>query len=289
MRSAAVRMSRAPARTSQRPATNVAGTRMLRSETRPCSEVRSARWKYQSKGVVRNSVIAVAVISGSRTGSMKPLWLSRSTARRPIGSRRAMGVRAHPACLAARAALIVRVRATTCGRCSGPSIVAKVSPGTPATAKRPETRSGWRKASSNIVLTPIDQPMSTALATPKWSITDSPSSTNSSIPQRSGSSGRWEPPVPRWFQETTRTSQAGSSSAGQVHGLVPRPLQSTTVGPGLVPSGSLVHARRRVPSSESTSWKVTEEVVTARSAEVGMPRLCPRPSRGGGAAQPWAV
>ena len=83
----------------------------------------------------------------------------------------------------------------------------------------PPTRSGWRTASSNMVLTPIDQPMSTARSTPKWSMTDSASSTNSSMPTRCGSVGRSEPPVPRWFQETTRTPQSGSSRAGHAHGL----------------------------------------------------------------------
>ncbi len=104
-----------------------------------------------------------------------------------------------------------------------------------------------------MVLTPIDQPISGACSTPKWSITDSASSTNASIPQCAGSAGRSEPPVPRWFQDTMRTPQSGRRNAGQVHGPVPRPLQSTTVGPSMVPSGSLVHAVRRVPSSDSTS------------------------------------
>ena len=137
---------------------------------------------------------------------------------------------------------------------NGASIVANVSPGTPATANSPDTRSGCRKASSNIVLTPIDQPMTGARSTPKWSITERVSSTNASMPQWAGSAGRSEPPVPRWFHEMTRTPQSGRSSAGQVHGPVPRPLQSTTVGPSMAPSGSLVHAVRRVPSSDSTSW-----------------------------------
>ena len=45
-------------------------------------------------------------------------------------------------------------------------MVEKVSPGTPATANRPVTRSGCRTVSSNMVLTPIDQPIRTDRSTP---------------------------------------------------------------------------------------------------------------------------
>ena len=138
-------------------------------------------------------------------------------------------------------------------------MVAKVSPGTPATAKIPVTRSGWRSASSKAVFTPIDHPITTARSTPKWSITDSASSTNSSMPTRMGSSGRADPPVPRWFHETTRTPQSACSRAGQVQGLTPRPLHSRTVGPSMRPIGSFVHARRRVPSSLRMWWKPTTD------------------------------
>ena len=133
--------------------------------------------------------------------------------------------------------LTVRPCATSRGSFSGASIVANVSPGTPATANRPLTRSGCRKASSNIVLTPIDQPMTGARSMPKWSITDSASSTNASMPQCAGSSGRSEPPVPRWFHDTMRTPQSGRRKAGQVQGPVPSPLHSTTVGPSMTAVG----------------------------------------------------
>ena len=43
----------------------------------------------------------------------------------------------------------------------GAPMEAKVSPGTPPTASRPVTRSGCSTATSNIVFTPIDQPIST--------------------------------------------------------------------------------------------------------------------------------
>ena len=56
---------------------------MLLSETRACSEVRSARWKYHSTGVVRNSLTARAASAGSGTGSMKPLCVSTSMVTRP--------------------------------------------------------------------------------------------------------------------------------------------------------------------------------------------------------------
>ena len=133
--------------------------------------------------------------------------------------------------------LTVSSCATRRGSLNGASIVAKVSPGTPATANSPGTRSGWRKASSNIVLTPIDQPIAPARSMPKWSITERASSTNASMPQWAGSAGRSEPPVPRWFQEMTRTPQSGRSSAGQAHGVVPSPLHSTTVGPSIARRG----------------------------------------------------
>ena len=156
-------------------------------------------------------------------------------ARGPTGSRVVTGVSARPVSLSTRAMLTVSSCATRRGSLSGASMVAKVSPGTPATANSPDTRSGCRKASSNIVLTPIDQPMSGARSMPKWSITESASSTNASMPQWAGSAGRSEPPVPRWFHEMIRTPQSGRSSAGQVHGPVPSPLQSTTVGPSMRP------------------------------------------------------
>ena len=91
-----------------------------------------------------------------------------------------------------------------------------MSPGTPPTANRPVTRSGWRTATSKMVLTPIDQPISTHASTPASSITAMASSAKASMPTCSTSVGRWEPPVPRWFHEITRTPQSGSSSAGQL-------------------------------------------------------------------------
>ena len=213
-----------------------------------------ARCMYHSMGVSRNSRTALAAPSGSGTGSMKPLWVSTAMVRGPTGSRVVTGEMARPASLSTRAMLTVTSCAIRRGSLNGASMVAKVSPGTPATANSPDTRSGCRKASSNIVLTPMDQPMTGARSTPKWSITDSVSSTNASMPQWAGSVGRSEPPVPRWFQEMIRTPQSGRSSAGQVHGPVPSPLQRTTVGPSMAPFGSLVQAVRRVPSSDSTSW-----------------------------------
>ena len=80
------------------PATNAAGTATLLSETRACCEVRSARWKYQSTGVVEELRDRLrGERPGRRTGSMKPLWESTATARRPTGSRVVTGVSARPA------------------------------------------------------------------------------------------------------------------------------------------------------------------------------------------------
>ena len=125
------------------------------------------------------------------------------------------GLIALPAYLRTVESPTVSVRATNRGTNIGPSMVANVSPGTPATANRPFTRSGWWTASSNIVLTPIDQPIRTVWSMPKWSITESASCTKCWISTCEGSAGRSDPPVPRWFHDTTRTPQSGSSSAGQ--------------------------------------------------------------------------
>ena len=91
-----------------------------------------------------------------------------------------------------------------------------MSPGTPPTANSPVTRSGRVTATSNIVFTPMDQPISTHASMPASSITAIASSAKASMPTCSVSSGRSEPPVPRWFQEITRTPQSGSSRAGQL-------------------------------------------------------------------------
>src|SRR5690606_3880937 len=94
-----------------------------------------------------------------------------------------------------------------------------------------------------------------------WSITAMASSTKDSTPTWWRSAGRWEPPVPRWFQETTRILLSGRSRDGVVHGLVPSPLHNTTVGPSSRQSGSLVQALITVPSAETTSKKKTWGIV----------------------------
>ena len=223
------------------------------SETRWCWCVRRAMWKYQSIGIARKSCTARAVISGSATGSMNPLCDTTAVVRRPTGSRCAMGLSRTPAYRMVRDRLTVMAWRRNRGRRVGASIVAKVPPGTPATAKRPLTREGWRCASSNIVLTPMDQPMTGTRSAPAASSTATASSTNSSTPTRLRSTGRSDPPIPRWFQEITRTSQSDRRKAGQVQAPVPRPLQSSTVGPAIRQSGSLVHASSRVPSALTTS------------------------------------
>jgi len=137
-------MSSAEASTSQRPATNVVGTSMPRSDTRRCFDVVTARCMYQSIGVVRNSLIARAASSGSGTGSMKPLWLSTAVVRRPTGSRRVTRVAGLPRIPMTRARLTVIAERTNRGTPRGASMEAKVPPGTPATANSPVTRSGCR-------------------------------------------------------------------------------------------------------------------------------------------------
>jgi hypothetical protein len=105
-------------------------------------------------------------------------------------------------------------RRTGRGSNRGAPIEENVPPGTPATAKIPLTRSGCNEASSNAVLTPNDQPATTQRSMPASSSTATASSTNAATSIRSGSAGRSEPPVPRWFHEATRTPQSRSSSAG---------------------------------------------------------------------------
>ena len=170
---------------------------------------------YHSTGVVRNSRTARRDSASSATCAMKPLWVSSCSARGPIASWEDQGVTARPTVIAARVMLTVSGLRSGRGIRSGAPIEEKVSPGTPPTAYRPVTRSGWRTATSNIVLTPIDQPISTAASMPASSITAIASSAKASMPTRSRSAGRSEPPVPRWFQDTTRTPQPGSSSDGQ--------------------------------------------------------------------------
>ena len=113
----------------------------------------------------------------------------------------------------------------------------KCRPARPRRRTAPAPAPGGARRARTSVLTPIDQPISTAWSIPKLSITERPSCTKCWISTCEASAGRSEPPVPRWFQDTTRTPHAGSSSAGHAYGLVPRPLHSTTVGPSINPSG----------------------------------------------------
>ena len=249
---------------------------MPRSETRACREVRRARWKYQSTGVVRNSAIATAASSGSGTGNMKPVWVSTSTVRGPTGSREVIGVSARPPYRRTRERFTVIARAATCGRRSGPSMVANVSPGTPATANSPETRSGWRTASSNMVFTPIDQPTSTRPVDAEV-VHDGQGVLDELLdadplgvggPVRAAGAAV----VPRDDADPAlRVAAAPARPTVPCRGRCRAPRSGRRAGP----SGSLVQARRRVPSSESTSWNAIDSAVAARAAEAGMRRLCP--------------
>ena len=189
---------------------------MARSETRSCSEECSARCMYQSVGVVRNSLIARRASSGSGIGSMKPEWVSTSSVIGPMGRWAPRACSGLPESFSIRATVVAIGLRSGRGTKIGAPIEENVSPGTPPTASSPVTRSGWVTATSNMVFTPIDHPISTQASMPSWSITAIASSAKSSMSTRSGSAGRSEPPVPRWFQETTCTPQAGSSSAGQL-------------------------------------------------------------------------
>ena len=83
----------------------------------------------------------------------------------------------------------------------------------------------------------------------------------------------------------------GRGAPASVQGLVPRPLHSSTVGPSITPSGSLVHARSRVPSSESTSSKAApgarRERLVACCAVEDMRAIVPerQPEVGAGVAE----
>ena len=135
------------------------------------------------------------------------------------------------------------------------------------------------------MLTPIDQPMSTARSTPKWSITDE-GVLDERLDADAVGVGR---PV-------------GAAGAAVVPGDDPDAAvgaQQRRPGPGVgargrctaarwarrcVPSGSLVQARSRVPSSESTSWYAIAVAVAARAAEADMRPIVPQ--RGVG-PEPW--
>ena len=78
-----------------------------------------------------------------------------------------------------------------------PNIARNIPPGTPATAIRPATRSGYRRANSKPTLTPMDQHGMTARSISSWSSSASRSPTWSSMRTREGSAGRSPPPVPR--------------------------------------------------------------------------------------------
>ena len=75
-------------------------------------------------------------------GSDNLVQFSRWDRWRGIAAQVPIGVIARPASSSARAMRTVRPRATRRGSLNGASIVEKVSPGTPATANRPVTRSG---------------------------------------------------------------------------------------------------------------------------------------------------
>jgi hypothetical protein len=248
MRCDAESMSCALVNTSKLPARNVTGTSMLDSGTRACSRTLSASLAYQAGWVVKNSCSRSRSSAVSAAGLMMRLRRSMLAVRLVHGSLRVSGATGCPATVVRRAKPVISTRATGRGTCSGANMVENVFPGTPATARMPETRSGCRTASSKAIVTPTDHAATTAASTPASSITAIASSTKASrstLP----STGRAEPPVPRWFQPIACTPQSGRSSAGQAHGLVPSPFETSTVGP----SASLVQARNRVPSALVTS------------------------------------
>src|SRR3954469_17165074 len=74
---------------------------------------------------------------------------------------------------------------------------------------------------------------------------------------RAGSSGRSEPPRPRWLQDTAENPPP-SASRGPAAGGAPSPLLITSG----TPSAPLVHVRRPVPS------RLTRSLVDA------VPRAC---------------
>ena len=197
-----------PARMSRLPATNMAGTVTLLSRTRACRRC-SAPGGCTTAPAPEELLDRDGGELGVRHRVQEPVegqQVDRARPdRQPRGDRRQLP----PPCLRARATLTVMARATGCGSRSGREHGAERVARDAATANSPVTRSGCRTASSNIVLTPIDQPISTARSMPKWSMTERPSSTKCSISTWLRVPGRSEPPMPRWFQETTRTPQSG--------------------------------------------------------------------------------
>ena len=134
-------------------------------------------------------------------------------------------------------------RATTRGRRSGPSMVANVSPGTPATANRP--RHPLRVAEGQLehgvdAHRPAHQhgPVDAEVVHDRERVLDERARCRRGSGRPAGPSRRC-----RGGSTTRRGRRSpGRSSAGQAQALVPRPLQSTTVGPSIMPSGSLVQA-----------------------------------------------
>ena len=213
---------------------------------------------YQSIGVVRNSAHGAG---RRRSGSAHreheaAVGEHRDRARADRQPAWSTGVIARPASLSARAMLTVSARATSRGSRSGASMVANVSPGTPATANSPDTRSGCRKASSNIVLTPIDQPISTA------PVDAEVVHHRQARPRRTPRcrSGRGRPAGrSRRCRGGSRRRRGrrsrGAAAPARSRGWCRARCRARRSGRRCRPSGSLVQARRRVPSSDRTSWK----------------------------------
>ena len=292
IRSAAVLMSLVSASTSYLPATKTAGTETPDRDTRPWREACSARCMYQSIGVVRNSRTARRTSVGRAVGNMKPLNRSTVVLTGPIGIRRATGVRTGAASLIARAVLTVIGRRSGRGMNRGAPMEAKVPPGTPATAKSPETRSGWRSASSKAVLTPIDQPATTQRSRSKASMTARASSTKASMPTRARVLGTGAAPdaavVPRHDADAAGRVEQGRPGVGVGAQAVAQQHDRTVldgVRPGLhdgaVAAGDLVEAHRAgtraAVASGHRGWWRTAGRRSRFGAEVDedMRRVCP--------------
>ena len=218
---------------------------------------------------------AIAASSGSGTGSMKPEWVRTAIAFGPTGSRVVIGVSALPVYLRARERLTVSARAAMWGSRSGPSMVANVSPGTPATANSPRDSLGvphgelehrvhaHRPAHEH-------RPVDAVVVHHRQRILDElldpdPAAGRRGGPSRRCRGGSRRRPAPRSRGEERRPGPGAGAEAVAEHDGRAVELAVRVVGP----------ARRRVPSSDRTSSKAIRASPAVRAAEAGMAPIVP--------------
>ena len=209
-------------------------------------------WRGEELRVARRTSPYEAV------GQTNPLNRNAVVVTRPIGTRRATGVTTGPTRRDRAGGAGAERRAQRPGEQQRRAHRAsKVPPGTPATAKRPLTRSGCRRASSKAVFTPIDQPATTQRSTPRLSRTATASSTNASTPTRSGSAGRALRPTPAVVPGDDPQAAVGAQQVGPGVGVRAQPVAeqhrraSACAGPRLDPGAVGTRHRREADGARA--------------------------------------